>query len=322
VTAASTGLVTGAPPGPRWGETAGLTAVRVLEWAAAPVGPPPMGTLRQAGEVLSAPAVRDRLGALVRSASARLGAGNPPFGDTSAVGAGAVLLAASIGGRAQPEPAAKLAAALPPAHLDESVGSGWADALARHAVVAAALEVRSDSAASGGSVPSGGSAASTDVANAWLDASPLTAVLLAPQPDGRRTALRTAQALAGRPNGPAALTAVLSACHPDARVIGWRGEVLLRLATQRPQEVLDVYLAARLRHAAAWDTRISEAAHRLGAAVRSGHSDADALAVVHYWAGLGVRQVADLVTAGRLPVDLRPMLTLLRRHPSAGVSER
>jgi hypothetical protein len=119
-----------------------MTAVRVLEWAAAPCGPPPMGTLRGAKDLLSAPAVTERLRQLVWTTSARLGAGNPPLGDASAVGAGAVLLAASVGGRSRPELAAKLAAALPPLHLDGAVTTGWADALARHAVAAPALSAR------------------------------------------------------------------------------------------------------------------------------------------------------------------------------------
>lgn len=305
-----TGLPAGLPQpavASRWGDTAAVTAVRVLEWAATPCGPPPLGALRRAGELLSAPDVEERLRNLLRTTSARAGAGNPPLGDPSAVGAGAVLLAASVGGRTRPELACKLAAALPPPRLDDVAATGWADALARHAVAAAALSTRDRSPG--------------DLADAWLDASPLTAVLLAPRPQARLTALRTASALVRRPHGPAVLTTFLSGCHPDAVVLRWRGDVLLRLAAQHPTEVLDVYLAARTWHPAAWDARGADAVRRLADAARSGTADTEALAVVHYWAGLTVRPVAETVAAGRLPVDLRPWLALVRRHPAAGVTD-
>lgn len=297
----------GAVTATRWAETAPVTATRVLQWAAAPRGPAPLGTLRRSGNLLSDPGVGRGLRDLVRSAAARTGAGVPPLGDPSPVGPGAVLLAASIGGRTRPDLAARLAAALPPAPLDGASAAGWADALARHAVVGAALPAAGD-------VPD-------DLARSWLDGSPLTAVLRAPHPEGVSTGMRTAAALARRPRGPAVLTASFADCHPDPSVLHWRGEVLLRLAAQHPQEVLDVYVAARARHPQAWDTRAAEAGRSLALASRAGTTDADALAVVHFWAGLTVRAVTRLVTGNRLPVDLRPWLALVRRHPAAGVSD-
>jgi hypothetical protein len=160
-----------------------------------------------------------------------------------------------------------------------------------------------------------------DLAGAWLDASPLTAVLLAPRPSARHAAVRTAVALAERPHGQPLLTAVLAGCHPDARVLQWRGDVLLRLAAQHPTLVVDVYLAARTSQAAAWDLRVADAVRKLTEAARSATPATDALPVVHYWAGLAVRPVAEIVTRGRLPVDLRPWLALVRRHPAAGASD-
>lgn len=388
-----------------WSETATTTTVRVLEWAAMPLGPPPMGTLREVGELLSAPAVGQRLRELVRTTAARTGAGNPPLGDARAVGAGAILLAASVGGRIRPEPAAKLAAALPPPRLNDATDSGWADALARHAVVAAALSApehvtpgrdhgpQDRSRTLGMSLaaldpdqeapapdhptpavdhaPAAGHltpavehgtpapehhAATRDnnrngLAGAWLDASPLTAVLLAPNPSARRTALRTAVALAGRPHGPALLTHFLAGCHRDAAVLSWRGDVLMRLAADYPRQVLDVYLAARTQYGSEWDARTARAVRRLAETAHGGSTDAEAghgwpthaqaghggstdaqaghggsthaqaISVVHYWAGLAVRPVAEAVTRGRLPVDLRGWLALVRRHPAAGVSD-
>ncbi|SDT45750.1 hypothetical protein [Actinoplanes derwentensis] len=291
----------------RWGETAAATTVQVLTWAAAPSGPPPLGTLRRVGDLVSVPAVGERLRALTRVTAARSGAGNPPLGDASAVGAGAVLLAASIGGRTRPDLSTRLAAALPAPRLDQAAATGWADALARHAVAGAAL-----------SAPDHGP---DDLAGAWLDASPLTAVLLAPHPSGRQTAVRTALALARRPGGPGVLTHVLAGCHPDVAVLQWRGDVLLRLAAEHPGLVLDVYLAARNWHAAAWDARMASATRRIAASAAAGRPDADALRVVRFWAGLTARPVAALLARGRFPAALRDLYLLVRRHPAAGVSD-
>jgi hypothetical protein len=116
------------------------------------------------------------------------------------------------------------------------------------------------------------------------------------------------------------ITHSLAGCHPEAAVLRWRGDVLARLAADHPDLVLDVYLAARTWHAAAWDSRTSSAVLRIAEVARAGTSDAAALSVVHFWAGLAVRPVAEAVARGRLPVDLRGLLALVRRHPAAGVS--
>ena len=141
------------------GLTAEATARRVLGWAletcrpAGGVGPgswrvdapsllPPSGQLREAAALAHPDAdTVDALRALTRCTAARLGAGAPPFGDTTAVGLGALLLAAAIGGRAQPDPAALLAETIPPPRLVVTGGpAGWADAVARHSVVAPFLD--------------------------------------------------------------------------------------------------------------------------------------------------------------------------------------
>jgi hypothetical protein len=299
------------PAGPvgvgRWAETAPVTAARVLQWAAAPRGPVPLGTLRRSRDLVADPGASRRLRDLVRSTAARTGAGAPPLGDPSPLGAGAILLAASVGGRSRPDLAARLAATLPPPPLEDAPAEGWADALARHAVVGAVLPAV-------GNVPD-------DLARSWLDGSPLTAALYAPHAEGIHAGMRTAVALARRPRGPAVLTASFADCHADPKILHWRGEVLLRLAAQHPHEVLDVYLAARTWHGHAWDVRAAEANRALALASRIGTTDADALAVVHYWAGLTIRAVTELVTGSRLPVDLRPWLTFVRHHPAAGVSD-
>lgn len=118
------------------------TACQVLAWAARPSGPLPVGSLSGTARLIQPTAgtltlVRD----LASSTAAKLGAGTPPFGDGNPVGAGAVLLAAAVGGRRQPGPARQLALALPPTRPQRirPQRACWRDLIARHAVVAAAL---------------------------------------------------------------------------------------------------------------------------------------------------------------------------------------
>jgi hypothetical protein len=165
------------------------TAVRVLEWAAQAAGTaihgtdihragvhgtagaladlPPAGPLREAA-ALARPGPRTlaALGELARDTAARLGTGRPPFADTTPVGLGALLLAAAVGGRGEPEAARGLAEATPRTRLEEThpdagpavAGVGWPDAVARHGIVApalAALPVRDAPAAPAGRASAG-----------------------------------------------------------------------------------------------------------------------------------------------------------------------
>jgi FtsH ternary system domain X1 len=263
------------------------TARRVLQWAADPAAAAlPAGPLRSA-TALSAPATATvaALAALVRRAGARAGAGSPPFGDRSAVGPGAILLAAAIGGRAQPRLARVLAEAVPPSKLGTS---GWADALARHAVLEPALPQL-------GNQP--GDEPAEPLAETLLRCSPLSALLCRPPAtalaSGATAAeVATARGLMTRPHGIDVLQAALSAYRADAAVLSWRAELLTRLAVEDPVFVADIYVAARLRHGEHWDAAV-RGAHR----AMSGRTAPDdlSIATLRFWL---------------------PLSRLRRRHPN------
>ncbi|EIV94375.1 hypothetical protein FraQA3DRAFT_4127, partial [Frankia sp. QA3] len=101
------------------------TAVRVLGWACDAVGPAPSGSLAEPGSLGRPDArARDALAGLAARAAARSGAGRAPFGDDGPVGAGALLLAAAVGGRDSPL-AAPLAAAAPASRLPPGASGAW-----------------------------------------------------------------------------------------------------------------------------------------------------------------------------------------------------
>lgn len=315
--------------------SAEATARLVLGWAGNPDTTPPTGQLRGT-PALARPSRSTRLllRSLAGSTAARLGAGAPPFGDPERIGLGALLLAAAIGGRAQPLEAVLLAEALPAARLGADESAGWADALARHAVVGPFVEHPAAAVPPPGSAtdPSAGAvpepAPHTDPAPAeplretLLRAAPLTAVLHRP-PAERLTGggapgaeVAAAMALLTRPRGGRVLVGALAGCSPDPLVLTWRTQLLRILATtgDRPDLVADTYLAARVRHGAAWDAALRAA--RAGLRSLDKAPDATALAVAKYWLPLADLWSTPYVKQRpRLLAEARPALDLVvARH--------
>jgi hypothetical protein len=312
------------------GLTAEATARLVLSWAATyratprwdPVSarpatdalPPPSGQLRrpaQLGEPRSDTV--EALGDMVRRTTARLGAGVPPFGDIDAVGPGALLLAAAVGGRRQVEPATLLAEAVPPPRLTVASGAaGWADATARHGVVDPFLR---HTTASGAREP---------LVETLLEVSPLTALLHRP-PAARladattRTEEEAAMSLLSRPRGASVLAAALAGWATDDAVLNWRTALLAALSRpdRHPEVVVEVYLVARLRYGPAWDAALLRA--RNAFLSRRHVPDAVSIATVRYWLPLAnLNRGTDLVR--RCPLLLessRSALALVRAHRRA-----
>ncbi len=219
------------------------TAMRVLEWASSPAGPPPPGDLR-ALEALAEPGpeLRAALGRLAARSAARMTLASPPLGDASPPGPAALWLAAAVGAASRPE-ASEIVRCCPPAP------SAW-ERVARHAVVRRAW----------GHVP-------PVLAEALLGASPLTALLAAP-PRGDEDATRlVGERLLEHRDGRRLLVAVLSRPAdglPEDQTprLAWRGSLLdgLRQEDAHRTFVLDVYEAAIALHRAAWIERIHAAA--------------------------------------------------------------
>jgi hypothetical protein len=260
------------------------TARRVLEWAADPdAAPLPSGPLgAAAGLAHPTAATVAALTELVRRHAAKAGAGNPPFGARSAVGPGALLLAAAIGGRGQPGPARLLIEAVPPPRVGSS---GLADALARHAVLEPAFPLLTSPP--GPSQPSGdaGEEPGEPLAETALRYSPLTAVLHRPparalEAGATATEMATVRSLLARPHGVDVLQVALSAVPTEPAVLVWRRELLTRLAIDDPVFVVDTYVAARLRHGRQWDAAISAARRAFGAL---GAPDPLSMETLRYW---------------------------------------
>lgn len=268
------------------------TAVRVLDWAGDPTGPPPAGPLRGAAALVSpgeqAVAALRRLAAL---AAARLGAGRPPLADPGPVGPGSLLLAAAIGGRAERNAAAAIIDAVPAIRLGSS--GAWVDSVARHAVVAPLMI-------------SPGIGLDDVTADTLLRASPLTGVLYRPA-SGTAPAARTVAArLLARPRGAGIAVPALAAPSASAEILNWRAELLEMMRLQHTACALDVYLAARLWHGTAWDDRLRWAEHQLAG---PGAQPELPIATIRYW-----------VPLARLYRDEQARNTLGRRI-AAGQSE-
>lgn len=256
------------------------TARRVLRWASDPVGAPPSGPLRRLA-TLGAPdepclaAVRH----LVRTAGALLGAGDPPWGDRTPVGPGVLLLAAAAGGRADPG-STDLARLAPESGLPGS--DRWADGLARHALVCAVITAP-------------GAGVSAPLADALRAASPVTTALFGPVGSAYGPASDLALRLLEQPGGTQTLTAVLARPSTDPAVLGWRARLLELLRQHRLEVMLDVYLAARLWHGAAWDRQIRSAHDNL---TGTGLPDPAAVATVRFWGPLAVTDRNEMATTG------------------------
>jgi hypothetical protein len=288
-------------------------ARRVLEWAADPTSGLPAGPLRQAGDLAHpSPPTLTALTVLVRQHAARAGAGRLPFGDRSAVGLGAVLLAAAIGGRGEPGVARTVVEAVDPPQL---VATGWVDALARHAVLEPALPWLTDAAPSDESEP---------LADTMLRVSPLTAVLYRPPLsalDSGATAreVATARSLMTRPHGVDLLQATLSTVTTEPAVLAWRQELLTRLVIDDPVFVVDTYVTARLRHGQRWDAAIS-AARITFAGLEA--PDALSMATARYWLPLAQlrRSHPDLVRQRRLMRGHQEALRLVEGRHRASIA--
>ena len=292
------------------------TAHQVLAWTARPSGPLPVGSLSETARLTQPAAGTLTLVAdLAAATAARLGAGLPPFGDGSPVGAGPVLLAAAVGGRRQPGPARQLAEAVRPARPRRTrpQQACWRDLITRHAVVAAALPtlVAPAETMTGAEADAAGE---EPLAETLLRMSPLTAVLHRP-PVARLAAGTTADeveaaaALADRPGGAEVLAAAMSRWVVEPAVLNWRTSLLDRFSASNPGLVLDTYLLARLRHAADWDLRVRWARQRLSAL---GPPDPLALATARFWVplvkvaqrGTNVRGERPLLSGHEAAVDL------------------
>lgn len=282
--------------------TALATASDVLAWAARPAGSPPLGDVDDPEALATpGPGVCKCLQDLAVRTAARLGAGRPPFGDDGPVGLGAVLLAAAVGGRQDARAARRIARAAPPLGLSARDATnpgpaarctpGWADAIARHGVVAPFADLAAD----------GGSALLPDanLVEILLETSPLTAIVLRPPLERLRSAdadvpLEAAVHLLSRPRGREVLISVLASPTLDADILTWRTRILIRLASANLEIVLDVYLAARIRYGVDWDDLLDWA---VGA---PGQSDAR-LALLQFWVPLAALDREDR--------------SLLRSHP-------
>jgi hypothetical protein len=252
----------------------GTLTGRVLAWAADPDGRPPHGPLWDAVALTEPGSGATRtLAALTAFTAARLGAGDPPFGDTRPVGPGTLLLATAVGVRRDPA-ATELLRLIPPIRLRDEP---WTECIARHAV-AGALTTRPDL------VPS-------SFLETVLALSPLTAVLYRP-PRADATAARAAtHALLTRPAGRDLVTAAIAAPSTDPAVQAWRAELAATLRLEHPGLAVTVYLRARLWHGARWDERV--AAVRRELLGRDGPSPLT-IEVLRFWLPLG-----DLARAER-----------------------
>ncbi|MER6025699.1 hypothetical protein [Streptomyces sp. NPDC001851] len=247
--------------------TAVDTALRVLLWStAADAGAatrpaPPEGELALPQELAAPPP--DVSAAVVRLAAqsaARLRLDALAARERRPVGAGALLLAAAVGARAQGQLAAETVRAVPPAR------SLW-DVLAHHAVVAPALPHIADPV----------------LAGRLRAASPLTALLDRPDPVGQTQAeLLLEDVLLTHPQGRRLITTVYCEAPASPAQALWRGRLLDQLRMSERELVIDVYEAALLRHAEAHLSLI----HRARVGLTAPPDLAAARPVAHWWAAL------------------------------------
>jgi hypothetical protein len=218
------------------------SAIAVLDWCAAPAGPPPRGDLQDLDALVRpGAAARAALARTVAVAAARLGL-SPllPRPGSAPLAAEPLWLAAAIG--AAPHTAAdRLIDACPPTRV-------LADLIARHAVVGPALL----------HLPG-------DTAEQLLLRSPLTAVLMLPPRGGEDEAVLLCERLAATPAGRRLLVHAFAAAEAHAGLLGWRGRLMeaLRLgsaeAPARPELIVDIVEAALAQHRAEWSALLRRA---------------------------------------------------------------
>jgi hypothetical protein len=258
---------------------------------------------------------RDALRYLVAATGARLGAGPVPLEDPTPVGLGTVVLAAAVGARLDENRAGQVLAAAPPAPRLTRGSAGWAEAVARHGLVGPIL-----------------TSASADLpaalADALLEASPLTMILHRPTPERRESSRAAAVALLQRPRGARMLAATFAAPSLDPAVLTWRFELLNQFRTDQVTTMLDCYLAARLWYATGWDARIRDAQAQLSGLTRP--SDL-AISTARFWLPLetqdrderGMRRddrgrLLDPLTGSPLPTGATIRGRLFLRHEDYG----
>jgi hypothetical protein len=320
-----------------WSGEAEQTARRVLAWAAAPSGAPPVGGLRGVGSLASDTRAQEAFRSLARQSVARLGAGRPPLGDPGPVGPGGLFLAAAIGARALVRPARQLTVLVPPPPLGPRAPEGsWADALARHAVVAPVLGVdlarapvvaspaspvdpaveiagARDQDAAAGQTVGDAPADEEPLAEALLRASPLTTVLYRPAAGRREQALDAALALLARPQGARVLAAAIARWTPDPLVMRWRESLLAALSGEHWAAVVAVYGAARLCHGEDWDRRLTAAAGALDAPGER-RPDELTLATIGFWGALRAHGVRGHLERHGLITGHERARALVARH--------
>jgi hypothetical protein len=237
------------------------TAVRVMEWACGPVGPPPPGDLRSLEALLEPlPAQRDLLGRLAALTAAHLSFTAPPLGEAAPPGCSAFLLAAAIG-------AAQRLGAVELVRCCDPPRSAW-ELVARYAVVRPALAY----------LPS-------MLAETLCVVSPLTALLLVPPRGEENQVAQLGERLLVHPDGRRLL--VNQFCQPKvpAPLLAWRGSLLdrLRLAPDCQPFVLDVYEAALALYGSTWSAVTREAATVLSGPEPSKERLDFVLAVAAWW---------------------------------------
>ena len=294
--------------GSTWPQTAAETTLRVLRWAAGqpgsagrPAADPPRGSVRSPSGVARSPVVATELRTLARATAARIGAGHPILGDETPITLGGAFLATAGGCREQPDIARRLAALIGPPAIGRRADAGWADALARHAVAGPAV------------------ACAGELTDAWLAASPLTAVLSRPADGQDDLAADAAIGLLSRPYGRQVFVATLAACDSDPRVLLWRARLLNRIAHTHSGVVVEVYTAARSRDGGDWDRELGAAAQRLAAASPAAPPDERAIAAARYWSALEARQISGSVPGALWRDEVQPAVMLVRRYRLAEV---
>ncbi len=297
-----------------WPATAADTARAVLEWVQVRDTPlPPTGSLRSVDLLPADHEAVEALRAAARHQAARLGAGDPILGDDRKIGLGGLVLGLAVGARKRLDLAPRLALLAPPPSLGPGLDAGWADAVARHAVVGPSLQcLHLDRP---GPVP-GSNPESQELdprlVTALLDASPLTSALLGPVEAGTERAFATAIGLLSRPRGGNVMVNVLSEPSGIARVLSWRSRLLARLGSVDPKVVRDVYFAALMRSGDSWRAALESAAEDLARSHRRRPQELS-IRIVQYWEPLLARPVQQQLARAHDQAGLAGITAMIRR---------
>lgn len=275
---------------------------------------PPTGSLRSVELLAADQEAIEALRAATRHEAARLGAGAPILGDDRKIGLGGLVLGLAVGARKRLDLAPRLAHLVPPPSLGPGLDPGWADAVARHAVVGPSLQcLYLDRFLQ----PAPGSVAESQeldpaLVEALLSASPLTSALLGPADAGTERAFATAIGLLSRPRGGSVVVNVLSEPSSSARVLSWRARLLARLVSADPGVVRDVYVAALIRSGDPWRTALDSAGKDLVQSHRRRPQELS-IRVMQYWEPLLQRPVQQKLAQSRDSAGLAGITAMIRR---------